>query len=528
MGAMAGPVAAIADAFAAGVHAEGLTPDPRLRLLRHVVGGAQAPASGPEVLGPMHERLLNEQERTSKGAWYTPAWLAEQLVTLALPDRAALERGTVLDPACGGGAFLLAAARRACALGESPAEAVRRLRGRDVDPVAVAVTEAALWWWSARQGTPVLPGRHLAVDDALTGAGWGRHAAVVGNPPFLGQLRTATAVGTGRRERLRQRFGPAVRAYTDPAWLFLVAAIDAVADGGRVVLVQPQSLLAARDAAAVRAHVDDRAALVHTVVDDGTAFAAAVSVCAPVLERTVGGASGYANDWVAALADAQGVPRVELGDGTVLADVADVHAGFRDEYYGLVDAVSDGTQGRSLVTAGAIDPFRVLVRPQRFAGRRWNAPVVDVAALEGRAARWVEVQRGPKVLVATQTRVLEAVADPEGALVGSVPVLCVRPHDPEMLWHVLAMLQAPAASAWLLRRSAGTALSAGACRPTSALLGALPLPGWRAAWDRAACAARGAAAGSGEVGDFAAAADEAYGVHDDAVRRWWYERLPAR
>ncbi len=132
------------------------------------------------------------------------------------------------------------------------------------------------------------------------------------------------------------------------------------------------------------------------------------------------------------------------------------------------------------------------------------------------------------MLVATQTKVLEAVADPAGELLGSVPVVVVRPNDPQQLWHVLALLQAPATSAWLLRRSAGTALSADACRPTAALLAALPLPVDAAAWDRAAVLARRAAAGEPVIDRFAEAADAAYGLTGPEVRRWWLDRLPRR
>src|SRR3546814_9306325 len=81
-----------------------------------------------------------------------------------------------------------------------------------------------------------------------------------------------------RRAALQARHGDAVQAYTDPAWLFALTAVEQVAPGGHVALVQPQSFLAARDAAAVRRRIDERADLVHPVVDDGTAFEAKVQV----------------------------------------------------------------------------------------------------------------------------------------------------------------------------------------------------------------------------------------------------------
>ncbi|HYF47309.1 MAG TPA: N-6 DNA methylase, partial [Acidimicrobiales bacterium] len=60
-----------------------------------------------DLLGLAHEALLAPADRKARGAHYTPPALADRLVALTLPPRP--ER--VLDPACGGGAFLLASAR---------------------------------------------------------------------------------------------------------------------------------------------------------------------------------------------------------------------------------------------------------------------------------------------------------------------------------------------------------------------------------------------------------------------------------
>ena len=518
---MDGDVGAIvAASFLAGVRGEGLDPDRSLRLLAVARPGTGGPSvDGPHELGSLHEQLLADQERTRRGAWYTPAWLAAELV-----DRAVGDDGPVADPACGGGAFLLAAAAR---LGRdrSPARAITELWGCDVDPLAVAVAEAALWWWSARLGEPTVAGDRLVVGDALTDTPVPRSAAIVGNPPFLGQLKRATAAGDDRRARLHARFGAAVRPYTDEAWLFLLAAVDAAAPGGRVALVQPRSVLAARDAAAVRAAIDERAALLDVWLDDGVTFDASVRVCAPVLERT---ADHAPNDWRAALVDALGIPGVDLAGEARLGDVAGIAAGFRDEYYGLTGAVGDGGAGPRLVTSGAIDPLRVVARDVRFAKRRWRDPRVSTDAVAGRARRWLDEQTGPKLLVATQTRVIEAVVDPDGQLVGSVPVIVVRPRDPDAVWLLAAALHAPAASAWLLRRTAGTALAPDACRPTAATLAELPLPVDLVAWREAAARARELAAGGEDWRGFGSVADAAYGIHDPVVVDWWLERLPVR
>jgi SAM-dependent methyltransferase len=531
--------ATLAGAFDAAVRHEGLEPDPHLRLLALAgvrPGGAStpdpAPVREPHDLGPLHERLVGGDDRRRRGAWYTTRWLAEDLVARALPDPAARAvPGTVVDPACGGGVFLLAAADHLAAGGLAPADALARLWGCDLDPLAVAVSEAALWWWAARAGAPTRPA-NLVVGDALAGVELPRAGAVVGNPPFLGQLRTGTAATDERRAELRERFGAVVRPYTDAAWIFLLAAARCLEPGGRAALVQPQSVLGARDAAAVRDAVGELADVVDLWVEAEPAFDGAVPVCAPVLQRrapTVRSGPAAPPPWTAPLADARGVPGVELAGERLLGDVAGVHAGFRDEFYGLAAAVTEGGPGLRLVTAGTIDPCRHLAdRAVRFAGRSWRDPRADPAGLDGRARRWAELQAGPKVLVATQTRVLEAVADPDGVLLASVPVLCVRPHEPESLWHLVAALHAPAATAWLLRRTIGTARSGDACKPTVAVLGALPLPAPGPAWDRAAELAQRCTEGAGSLTELGEAADAAYGVDDPSLFAWWVARLPRR
>lgn len=521
---MADPAAVLAGAFGDALRRDGIAAPASLRLLRDVPAADAPVVHDPRELGALHERLASPDDRSRRGAWYTPDRLAADLVARALPDDAAARLGPVVDPACGGGAFLLAAAERLLALGWSPGAAVAHLQGRDVDPLAAAVSEAALWWWASRRGAPTLP--HIEVGDTLVDGDDRGAGTIVGNPPFLSQLRSSTTIDGDRRRALRERMGDAVRPYTDPAWLFALRAVDDVVPGGRVALVQPRSFLAARDAAEVRRRIDERARLEEVVVVEAGTFDASVPTCAPVLLRGPE-ERGRRNDWTGALADAVGVPPVRLPPSPVLGSIADTHAGFRDEYYGMEGCVGEGGGGPRLVTVGAIDPLRLLDRAQRFAGRRWHEPRVDVGALSGRAARWAALQSGPKVIVATQTRVLECLPDPDGAFFGSVPAIVVRPHDPADVWRVAAALHAPIASAWALRELAGTGRSADSCRPTAALLASLPLPSDRAAWDVAAVLAERCRRGGATAHDVAVAAQRAYG-EAPALVEWWDRRRPQR
>jgi hypothetical protein len=138
----------------------------------------------------------------------------------------------------------------------------------------------------------------------------------------------------------------------------------------------------------------------------------------------------------------------------------------------------------------------------------------------------------PKVLLATQTRVLEAVADPLGQWLPLTPVVTVEPRDARDLWHIAAVLLSPAASAAGLGRTSGSALSAHALKLSAREAAMLPLPRRSLAWDRAADAARRAHAGDpGALDDLAVSSTEAYGLTGQAARgllSWWHARRNPR
>ncbi len=490
------------------------------------------------------EAATDTDQRRANGLHVTPRWLADRLVARALEGLGTTPAVTVCDPACGGGAFLVAVARRLHRRGADRRRVVRHLLwGADIDPVGLAVAEAALALWAGEAP----PAGRLVAADALAAGGalWpDRPAAgfhvVVGNPPFQSQLGRATARTPAQQARLRERYGTAVRAYTDAAWLFLLAGCDLARPGGRVALVQPQSLVGARDAAAVRSAVDARARLLDLWVDERPVFAASVRVCAPILEVDPERRHGEPNAWSERFADAVGIPRVRTTSSRTIRDLADVIAGFRDEYYGVAELVREHAVGSGamspLVTSGLIDWLGCSwgCRTARFAKRTWRAPVVDLVELEragGRAARrWVARTRVPKLVVATQTRIVEAAVDADGSWVPSVPVVSVVPHDPADLWRLAAAVASPAATAWLLGRAPGTALARGALKVAGPDLLALPLPVDHGAWDEAASAVRVLTAGppSPAAGDrFLDAAAAAYAT-PPSLTAWWRGRAGTR
>jgi hypothetical protein len=420
----------------------------------------------------------------------------------------------VLDPACGDGRFLAAAARRLRALGRAA-----KLTGVDLDPHAVATADA--------------PGAELITADALACDWGGRHFdVVVGNPPFLSQMSTATTRGGASRHG----GGP----YADAAAEFLALAIRlAEPDGGRVGLVLPQSILASRDAGPVRELATASASMNWSWWSSRHVFDAQVLVCA--LGFVVGNAAtvappaGSDATWSHVVTDALGVPQLpSLTTSGTVGDRARCSLNFRDEYYGLIPAVSDDGCGPPLVTSGLIDPGRCHwgVRPVRFAKRDFAAPRVEIGRLDARMRAWANRMLVPKVLVANQTRVVEAVADPGGAWLPGVPVSSLAPVAGTSVWELAAVLTSPVAAAAAWHITAGTGLSARAIRLGPAALASLPWPAGdvgRGAQllrdgDVLGC---GRAIAAGYTRESALGGTTADGIDDDPLFDWWSRSVNA-
>ncbi|MEQ8840345.1 MAG: N-6 DNA methylase [Acidimicrobiales bacterium] len=506
---------------------------------------------GPWLPGLVREQLLSSGDRRRGGVHHTTPAMASTLVDFAASCRPFDSESVVVDPAVGGGVFLLAVCEF---LDGDPADRVRQVRGLDLDPLAVATTAAALQLWSG--GAPI-PAGSLVVADALAEP-WpfGPASHVLGNPPFLSQLRDRTGRDTSRRASLVAR-RPELTGYVDDAAAFLLAGTDAVTAGGVVALVQPSSMLSARDAAPVRARLAHDAPPVGLWVDGGRQFAAAVDTVTLVLQKGIAGGPVQRRRGVPArveathppvtsgswasllLTDTPQITAADLARGTTLADVALVTAGFRDQFYGLRGAVAEAVDGDAalgprLVTSGLIDPLtcRWGTTTCRFDKQQWRRPVVDIDAVDPAIRQWVANRLVPKLVVASQTRVIEAAIDARGDLVPCTPVIAVEPlATAPSLAHLAAALTSPVASLLLLHDAAGSALSADAMRVSAQAIGGLPLPAPGPAWDAAAAAVE-AVGDSPSVEELVAIGRltlAAYGLDDRVdILEWWRRRLPDR
>lgn len=532
-----------------------------LELLR-VVDGADPGADDVGALARLHQELLAPGDRRGAGVYFTPAWLVEHLLDQALEptlDEHPPDQVRVCDPSCGSGLFLVAVARRLRRRGVPWSAVLERVHGIDIDPGAAELARLGLWLTALDEGdSPDLPDPAVHVGDALDGEPPGApYDVVVGNPPFLNRLERRTAPDRDVGRRWTEQSRGALRGYTDVSAVFLHRATTWLRPGGRVALVQPQSLLAARDAAGVRRHLAEAGALESLWAGERPVFDAGVLTCAPVVR--LGGDQGpvstfhgetaepggrvdpgdLSGTWSHLVAAALGIPvvRLETGAAGVVGDVAVCTADFRDQYYGLrphVREAGDCPDGVPLVTTGLIDPARSLWgrRPTRFLKQQWRAPVVDPGSLvaDDALARWAASRRVPKVLVATQGQVVEAVADEAGDWLPSVPTLTVVPRTASV-WHLLAVLLAPPVSAHAATTYAGAGLSMRAVKLSAKQVALLPLPAEGEEWDRAADLVREAQRAPTDEGRLARLESmgvlmcAAYDVEPERVLPWWRERL---
>ena len=161
----------------------------------------------------LYESVIPADDRRRLGEYYTPDWLAREIVDAVVTDPL---NQRVLDPACGSGSFIFAAVRKylaaAKADGRTSAQAVGglldRVIGIDVHPVAVHLARAT---WT------------LAARDALEGAVKEGEAVNATVPVYLGdslQLRAETSgmfaqqtvtIPRARSARLRPGVQPRAR-----------------------------------------------------------------------------------------------------------------------------------------------------------------------------------------------------------------------------------------------------------------------------------------------------------------------------
>ncbi len=192
--------------------------------------------SGEDTLGLLYQALCNIGNRKNSGSYYTPAWLAKQLMEKHLPMPR--PNHTVLDPSCGTGIFLLQLSS------ELP---LQNIYGNDINPVSVALTRInlALKYHIKTQEEVEILYKNISVSDFLT-SHIGAYDIILGNPPWGARLSAE------QKNAYRNEFTCASGSSVEIFDLFIEQSIKHLTHKGTLSFILPEAILTVKTHKPVR------------------------------------------------------------------------------------------------------------------------------------------------------------------------------------------------------------------------------------------------------------------------------------
>jgi adenine-specific DNA-methyltransferase len=185
-----------------------------------------------------------------RGGYYTSSAIAEWLCAWAI--RAVHDR--VLEPSCGDGIFLEAAARRLGTLGAEQGSIGNQLKGVEILSSEATKARARI--------RPFVKSGSTQVIECSDFFGWwqkDRHArfdCVIGNPPFI-RYQSFPEPHRSRAMSIMGELGLAPNRLTNIWVPFIVAASVMLRAGGRMAMVLPAELLQVSYASQLRSFLTD-------------------------------------------------------------------------------------------------------------------------------------------------------------------------------------------------------------------------------------------------------------------------------
>jgi adenine-specific DNA methylase len=193
-----------------------------------------------------------------RGGYYTSTEVASWLCSWAIRS----STDNVLEPSCGDGSFLTAAAKRFLELGARDSTIAKHLTGIEI------VSDEADRARTRLSGMIGLRARNVVI--AADFFGWWQDSnnlafdAVVGNPPFI-RYQTFPEPHRSRAMAIMNELGLTPNRLTNIWVPFVVAAVSSLQQGGRLALVLPAELLQVTYAAQLRSFLTDRFARIDIV-----------------------------------------------------------------------------------------------------------------------------------------------------------------------------------------------------------------------------------------------------------------------
>jgi len=204
-----------------------------------------------------------------RGGYYTPGPIADFLARWAIRTPAA----SILEPACGDGALLIASVEALLARGASRTEIARQLYGVEIDPQEAACARERLLTAGLPAGEEAIHVGDFFVhcqNHLLAGAQ--TFDVVIANPPFIRYQHFPEASRVLACE-IMQGVGLHPTRLLN-TWLpFLIAGTLLLKDGGRLAMVIPAELFQVNYAAEARQFLSDNYAQITIITFQRLVFA---------------------------------------------------------------------------------------------------------------------------------------------------------------------------------------------------------------------------------------------------------------
>ncbi|CVI59702.1 N-6 DNA methylase [Agrobacterium deltaense NCPPB 1641] len=131
-------------------------------------------------IGTLYTLMVTQEARRRQAAYFTPPYLAEAVIDLAVEHGFDLLRHDVLDPAAGGAAFLSIIAARMRVAGAKAEDIAYRLNGVEIDNCLAEISEHLI----AEQLDGFRGRRVVETGDSLHATPLASYNLVIANPPY--------------------------------------------------------------------------------------------------------------------------------------------------------------------------------------------------------------------------------------------------------------------------------------------------------------------------------------------------------
>jgi hypothetical protein len=488
-------------------------------------------------LGQIYERLLsyNPALKKSGGSYYTPLPLVEFVIQNTVRvESPELRLPRVLDPACGGGIFLVLAyqallTQRSQQLGrpliypEREEILLNSIYGVDIDPQAVLVTQNSLFLLLLEHHPTAIPpdlSKNIQCGNSVIQFDWKRSFPhvfqdldandselnqpgfdiVIGNPPYLDSEGMTAYVPKWRRY-CNQHYRCATGNW-DLFCIFIEKGLALCRTGGLLSLVVPNKLAAADYATGTRSLLatDSQMVLIKDYSHDrSVAFGAAVYPLVFVTQKSVTQKSrsvlpsrrespdALANSgepWLIGASPQQTLLLRRLQtEFPKLAEVAEVSgAATVAEAYSIKALIREGngeTSELRMINSGTLDRYCFLwgQKPMRYLGQSYQRPVVRES--DRLPPKRLQQSRQPKIIVSGMTRRLECGLDAHGSILAAKSTLIIQPaaNSPNLpLEYLLGLLNSRLISFYFTHYFGGNRLQGRYLRVGSSQLRQIPVP----------------------------------------------------